>query len=92
MKESQKQRWIAERSQGSSDVSDENKKKEQEYISNQEDIHFLKMVYALINEYDKSDERISIEQYNKELNEAEARIDAGKYISHEDLEKEAKKW
>ena len=68
------------------------KEKVQEYISNQADIRFLKMVYALINEYDQNDERISIEQYNKELDDAEARIDAGKYISHEDLEKEAKQW
>lgn len=36
--------------------------------------------------------RISIEQYNKELEEAEKRIEKGEYITHDDLEKEAKQW
>jgi hypothetical protein len=31
-------------------------------------------------------------QYNKELDEAERRIEAGLYISQEDLEKEAETW
>ena len=31
-------------------------------------------------------------QYNKELNEAEARINAGHFISQEDLEKESETW
>lgn len=37
-------------------------------------------------------ERISIEQYNKELEEATARIESGEYISHEDVVKESKSW
>jgi hypothetical protein len=40
----------------------------------------------------QSNAHISIEQYNKELDEAMARIDAGMFISQEDLEKESKKW
>ncbi len=36
--------------------------------------------------------RISIEQYNKEIDEAMARMDAGKFITHEDLVKESEKW
>ncbi|MCW3127983.1 MAG: hypothetical protein JWO03_3641 [Bacteroidetes bacterium] len=36
--------------------------------------------------------RISIGQYNKEIDDAMARIDAGQYISQEDLEKEAENW
>ena len=68
------------------------KEKVQKYIRNQADIRFLKMIYALINEYDQKYDRTSIEQYNKELDEAEARIDEGKYIRHEDLVKEAKQW
>lgn len=33
-----------------------------------------------------------ITQYNKELDEAEARVKAGHFISQEDLEKESEKW
>jgi hypothetical protein len=33
-----------------------------------------------------------IDEYNREIDEANARIDSGAYISHEDLEKEASQW
>ena len=36
--------------------------------------------------------RPTIEQYNKELEEAEARIDAGFFTSHEDVLKESESW
>jgi hypothetical protein len=35
---------------------------------------------------------ISVEQYNKEINEAEAQIVAGNYVTQEDLEREAETW
>ena len=35
---------------------------------------------------------ISIEQYNRELDEAEAEIDRGEFYSQEEVEKMAKKW
>jgi len=37
-------------------------------------------------------QRLTIEQYNKELEEAEARIDAGFYTTQEELEKESETW
>ena len=37
-------------------------------------------------------QRVSIEQYNKELEEANARIEAGKSIAHEDVEEESESW
>lgn len=37
-------------------------------------------------------ERVSIEQYNKEIEDAMARINQGKYTSHEDLMKESETW
>ena len=37
-------------------------------------------------------QRISIEQYNKELDEAEARMDAGQFTSLEDAIKQAETW
>ncbi len=37
-------------------------------------------------------QRLTIEQYNKELEDAEARIDAGFFTSHEDVLKESESW
>lgn len=36
--------------------------------------------------------RISIEQYNKELEESEKQIEAGNFITQEELEKEIQEW
>ena len=36
--------------------------------------------------------RISVERYNRELDEAEAEIDRGEFILHEDLKKQMKAW
>ena len=36
--------------------------------------------------------RVSIEQYNRELDEAVKRMDEGEYISQEELEKESEGW
>ncbi len=37
-------------------------------------------------------ESISIEQYNRELDEAEAAIDRGEYLTQNEVEKMSKKW
>ena len=37
-------------------------------------------------------ESISIEQYNSELDEAEAAIDRGEYLTQNEVEKMSKKW
>ena len=37
-------------------------------------------------------ESISIEQYNRELDEAEAAIDKGEYFTQSEVEKMSKKW
>lgn len=49
----------------------------------------------LINELSKwkdSQYRISIDQYNREIEEANSRIDAGEFVTHEDVKKESKSW
>jgi hypothetical protein len=49
----------------------------------------------LINELTKwkdSHYRISIDQYNRELEEANSRIDAGEFVTQEDVKKESKSW
>ena len=37
-------------------------------------------------------QRVSVEQYNKELEEANTRIEAGDFVSHEDVVKESESW
>lgn len=37
-------------------------------------------------------DRISIEQYNREIDEALAEVEAGDFISQEEMEKKAAKW
>ena len=39
-----------------------------------------------------SESHIGVEQYNRELDEAEAEIDRGEYVSHEDLKNQMKEW
>jgi hypothetical protein len=51
----------------------------------------LEMAKSLLN-IDKETKRISKKQYNKEINEAVARIEKGKFVTHEDAQKELAKW
>ncbi len=69
-------------------------------------IHFIQKFLALRDEaiIDKlesilkkeslkeDNQRTTIEQYNKELDEANAEMDRGEYISHEDFKKQMDKW
>jgi hypothetical protein len=51
----------------------------------------LKMVKTFLKSKHVS-KRISIDQYNKEIDKAMARMDAGKFVTQEDVEKESAKW
>ncbi|OFY69743.1 MAG: hypothetical protein A3G23_11355 [Bacteroidetes bacterium RIFCSPLOWO2_12_FULL_37_12] len=55
---------------------------------------FLKVVYGVAKAYSEEEKkgRITIDQYNKELEEAEAEINSGKYISHKEVKNRMKKW
>jgi hypothetical protein len=57
-----------------------------------EDISLLKTIKAMLHKSVKEEGRISIEQYNRELDEAEAGIDAGDFYTQEQVEKMAKEW
>jgi hypothetical protein len=37
-------------------------------------------------------QRISIEQYNREIEEANSRIESGEYLTHNDVKKESETW
>jgi len=51
----------------------------------------LEMIKSWLN-VDKDTKRITRKQYNKEINEAVARIDKGNSVSHKDALKELSKW
>ena len=52
----------------------------------------IQMLKTFLKGRGEKAERISIEKYNNELNEAEAEYEKGDYITHEELRKEIKKW
>jgi hypothetical protein len=41
---------------------------------------------------EEPNQRISLEQYNKEIDEAEAEFERGEFVSHEEVIKMSKKW
>ena len=66
-------------------------------IKRLDEINDVSLIKALNHMVDfglkaSSSENISIEQYNLELDEADAEIDRGEFISHEDLKKQMKGW
>jgi len=57
-----------------------------------EDLSLLQAIKAVLHYGLKNEGRISMEQYNRELEEAEAEIDKGQFITHDDFKKEMKAW
>jgi hypothetical protein len=51
----------------------------------------LSMMKSFLGEKEKG-KRISIAQYNKELEKAEERINHGQFVTQESLRKESEKW
>ena len=51
----------------------------------------LDMIKSILH-VDTNEKRISIEQYNKEIEHAIKEVKQGKVISHEDVVKQSKKW
>lgn len=56
------------------------------------DESLLEQLVAVFKKSGKKAERISVAQYNKELDAAEARIKGGVFTTHEDLELESEEW
>ena len=52
----------------------------------------IRAIYTLLKKDIEENKRISIEQYNQELEEAEAEYENGEYISHEEMTKRVKQW
>ena len=49
-------------------------------------------IFVKLLKYRKSAINSELEEYNRELDAANARIESGKFITQEDLEKEASQW
>ena len=63
----------------------------QEFLTTAADERFINLVFSMV-ETEKEYRPISVEQYNKELDEADAEMDRGEFISHEELKKQMKNW
>ena len=63
----------------------------QDFLSTQADERFINLVFGMI-EAEKEHQPVSVEQYNKELDEADAAIDRGEFISHDKLKEQMKNW
>lgn len=47
---------------------------------------------SVIKSFAQPGERISLEQYNTEIDEAEAEFEKGDYITHEEMIRQIKQW
>ena len=61
-------------------------------LANEEKKSILRVILSFIKLKETLPKRISIEQYNRELDEAEAEMNAGNFISQEDAKKQAESW
>ena len=52
----------------------------------------LLMLKTFLHKQNKDEGHISIEQYNKEIDEALAEAEAGNFITQAEMEKQAAKW
>ena len=52
----------------------------------------VKAMYALLEDDIKMGENVSIEQYNKEIDEALAEAEARDFVTQAEMEKDASKW
>jgi hypothetical protein len=52
----------------------------------------LKAIYTLLENEIENEVPVSLEQYNKEIDEAEAEFAKGDYISHEAMIRKVKQW
>lgn len=65
-----------------------------EYIKYKADHRFLKLVKAMASSYNEEEviERDTIEQYNKEIDQAIDQVERGVFYTQEEVEKMAKEW
>ncbi|MEO5996317.1 MAG: hypothetical protein ABIN89_06305 [Chitinophagaceae bacterium] len=49
-------------------------------------------ILSVIKSFVEPDERVSMEQYNKEIDQAVARVESGEFYTHEEVERISKEW
>lgn len=49
-------------------------------------------IVSVIKSFVEPVEKFNIEQYNKEIDEAVARVEAGEFYTHEEVERMSKEW
>ena len=52
----------------------------------------LQMLKTFVKGREKKVARVSLEQYNKEIDEAIARVESGEFHTHEEVERMSKEW
>ena len=57
-------------------------------LSKEQKESILFMIKSFVNRTN----RVSVEQYNNEIDAAEIRISQGSYVPHEEIEKESSEW
>jgi len=60
-------------------------------LSNRQQEILLDMVKNILN-IDKKEKRITVEEYNIEIEESLKQIDSGETVTHEDVLKQSKTW
>ncbi len=61
------------------------------YIDKADD-RLLKMIKALVETYNDSTDRISLEQYNKELEASESQIEKGEFYTQDQVRQTIEGW
>lgn len=61
-------------------------------LNEEEKKSVIQMLKAFLKSRKSNLSRITIEQYNKELDEAVEQIEAGNFVTQEELEKEIEEW
>lgn len=61
-------------------------------IQQVEDISLLRAIKAVLHYGLQNEGLISVEQYNKEIEEAETRVGSGNFVVHEDAVNRIKRW
>ena len=61
-------------------------------IEQLQDISLVRVLKSMLHYGLKNEGRISIEQYNKELEEADAEIERSEFLTHEEALKEVRSW
>jgi len=61
-------------------------------LGNEEKQSLLSVIRSFLNLKKDTTNTIDLAQYNKDIDEAMARIDKGEFTTHEDLLKEIKTW